>query len=256
MKQTLLEMTQAVLRSIKGEQVNSISDTQESQDVADIIKECYGTLIAQQDFPEAKTIFELNASGDNLKPVLMTIPDDVYGIEWLKYNIIEDGYTDPVWRTLTHLPLKDFIDYTQQFNIDETEVASMALTINSDSVDFKYYNDRAPRYFTSIDDEKVIFDSYDSVVDTTLQKTKTMGYGLRITWTVSDSFIPELDAQQFPILLKDAKVVAWQELKSVDNVLAARQSRDLRISAEGKKNRSNYNNNGYYNTLYPNYGRK
>ena len=41
MKMTLLEMTQKVLGSIKGDQVDDVSETEESSLVADIIQECY-----------------------------------------------------------------------------------------------------------------------------------------------------------------------------------------------------------------------
>jgi len=256
MKYTLLELTQRVLSSIKGEEINSISDTAESLAVVDIIKECYATLIAQQDFPEQKTLFSLVSSGDSNKPVLMTIPEDAYGIEWLKYNGVASGDTDPVWQDVKYLQLKDFLDYTQQFNTSETDVSSMSITLGDSTISFKYRSDGAPKYFTTIDDNQLLFDSYDTAVDSTLQSSKTIAYGLRISWTTADTYTPDLDSQQFAILLKDAKAMAWQELKSVDNVAAARQGRDLRIAAEYKKTRANYKNMGYYYDQYPNYGRK
>lgn len=81
MKYTLLELTQRVLESIKGEEINDIGDTAESVSVVNIIKECYLTLIAEKDLPEQKELYELVSSGDTLKPVLMTIPEDVYGMD-------------------------------------------------------------------------------------------------------------------------------------------------------------------------------
>jgi hypothetical protein len=141
---------------------------------------------------------------------------------------------------------------------DATEVGSFTVTTGlSDSIDFFYRDDQAPTYYTTFDDETVIFDSYDSDVDTTLQKTKTVAYGLKsTTWTDSNSFTLPLDPQQFTILLKDAKAMAWEELRQTPNAAAAQQSRKARISAEKKKDRMNYNNKGYYYTKYPNYGRK
>lgn len=257
MKYTLLQLTQAVLRSIKGETVNSISDTEESLAVAGIIKECYGTILARADLPESKTLFELNASGDNQKPVLMTLPTDVYSIDWLKYNAIEDGDTDPVWKDLVYLPIKDFLDYTNQFDVDETEVAEMTQTHGTDSVTFKYRNDGAPTYFTDYRDFYILFDSYDSAVDATLQKTKTTAYGIRPTaWSETDNFTPDLSSQQFVLLLKEAKAMAWQELKSVDNQKAEREARDIRIAMEQKKHKVNYSRMSYYYNELPDYGRK
>ncbi len=187
MKYTLLELTQAVLRSIKGEQVNDIADTDESNDVVSIIKECFYSLISSQDFPEIKTLFELNASGNVAKPVLMTIPEDVYTMEWLKYNAVADGATNPVWIDLSYLPLKAFLNHTLQFNTDETEVLEMSHVVGTDTLQFKYRNDRPPSFFTTLDDDTLIFDSYDSEVDTTLQKSKTQAYGIRIADFTEDN---------------------------------------------------------------------
>lgn len=257
MRYTLLELTQRVLESIKGEAVDSISDTEESLIVANIVKECYATILAEADIDEAKTLFELNASGDNTKPTLMTLPSDVYTIDWLMYNCIQDGETDPNWVTLQYIPLQEFIVYTNNFNTDESTVSSLTQTVGTDSIYFKYRNDGAPKYYTAFKGYYILFDSYDSAVDTTLQKTKTQGYGIRPTgWSTTDSFTPDLSAHQFVLLLKEAKSMAWQELKSIDNNKAEREARKLRIRMESNKDKINAKNQGYYYTQLPNYGRR
>ncbi len=51
-------------------------------------------------------------------------------------------------------------------------------------------------------------------MDTTLQTSKTLCYGQIIpTFTLEDSFIPDLDDTQFPLLLNEAKAIAFVELK-------------------------------------------
>lgn len=258
MKYTLLELIQRVLSSIKGEEVNSYSDTAESLAVRDIIKECYYTILSNQDFPELKTLFELNASGDGSKPTLMTLPDDVIGLEWLKYNKIEDDETAPSYEYVDYLPLEKFMAMIDQLDTDEDNIGSYTITTGAnDSIEIYYQDDAAPSWYTSIDDNVIIFDSYDSAVDTTLQKTKTKGYGLKAeTWEDSDTFVPLLDAQQFIVLLKEAKAMAWLELKQTQNVSMESQARKAHIKAEIKKDRVNYNHKRYYYNNYPNYGRK
>lgn len=258
MKYTLLELIQRILSSIKGEEVNNYNDTAESLVVRDIIKECFYNIIGTQDFPELKTLFELTASGDSSKPTLMTLPSDVVGLEWVKYNAIADGETAASFRYIRYLPLADFVQMMHQLSTDETNVGTFNVTTgSSDSIEFYYRNDKAPEYYTTYDDSTVIFDSYDSVVDTTLQKSKTLCYGLKSgTWTDSNSFTLPLDAQQFNILLKEAKVLAWEELRQSPNQTAAMQVRRAKIAAEKKKDRVNYNHKDYYYSKYPNYGRK
>lgn len=257
MKYTLLELTQSVLRSIKGEAVNSISDTQESSDVADIIKECYYTIVSSLDLPETKTVFELLASGDNAKPTLMSMPDAGYSVEWVKYDVQTLDDTEPNYRDIKFIPLEDFLDYTNQFNTTEDNVSSMTITVDGNTLSVKYRSDTAPTYCCSLNDSTILFDSYDSEVDTTLQKTKSQAYGIYLTdWDNDDAFVPNLDAHQFALLLKEAKAMAWQELKSVENVAAQRSARRLMVTAQNKRDRVNNKHMGYYYTQYPNYGRK
>lgn len=258
MQYTLLELIQRVLSSIKGEEVNSYDDTAESLVVRDIIKECYYNLLATQDFPEMKTLFELEASGNNAKPTLMTLPALVVGLEWVKYNKIATGETAPNYQKVHYVPLVDFLEMNHGLSTDESNVGTFSVTTGTnDTIDFYYRDDKAPDYYTSFDDETLIFDSYDSAVDTTLQKTKTLCYGMKsVTWSDTNNFTLPLDAQQFNILLKDAKAMAWEELRQTANASATGQARRARIAAEKKKDRVNYDHKYYYQTKFPNYGRK
>ena len=52
MKYTLLEMTQDILSNMSSDEVNSISDTTESLQVATIIKQKYFDLISRVNRPE------------------------------------------------------------------------------------------------------------------------------------------------------------------------------------------------------------
>ena len=61
MKYTLLDLTQAILRALGSDEVNSISDTTEALDVANIVKEAYYTIISEIDFREQSGLFHLDA---------------------------------------------------------------------------------------------------------------------------------------------------------------------------------------------------
>jgi hypothetical protein len=108
-----------------------------------------------------------------------------------------------------------------------------------------------------MDDNTLIFDSYDADVDTTLQKSKTVCYGQKTaTWTQSGSFTPDLDAEQFSLLLNKAKALAWAELKQADHALARKEMRDQQIHSQRAKLALPHNEAiGYLDTL-PNYGRR
>lgn len=249
MEYTLLELVQRILSSIKGEAVNSISDTEESLVVAEIVKECYLDIISDQDFPELEGPFELNASTDNAKPNVMTIPDSVIGVKWIRYN---DKIVLP-------LSFEEFYDRSVLLDATDSTVGTLMLLTgvnDADTIEIKYKNDGDPKYYTVVKDGSLIFDSFDLTADSTLVKAKSVGYGIIFGgWNNTDDFIPRLDPQQFNILLKEAKSTAFVELKQTTNAQAAAQARKARIKAESKKWRGNYDKLGYYAQL-PNYGRR
>lgn len=85
MKRTVLQITQDVLSSLNSDNVNSISDTTESQQVANLIRQVYMNMIGRFDLPIHHQPINLTASGDVEKPTLMLRPSGVTTIEWIKY---------------------------------------------------------------------------------------------------------------------------------------------------------------------------
>lgn len=226
MKYTLLELTQAVLGSMDSDEINSINDTVESQQVVEVIKTVYDDIISRGDLTTNKTPFNLTASTDPLKPILMTKPLGIERIEWIKYDIRKLGDTVPAWTNMTYLPAMDFIDYMHAGNPTDSNMESFAHGIDSYVLTFTYRNDIAPHYYTSFNDNDIFFDSYDAAVDSTLQSSKSLCYGLKITsFQKTDSFVPELQPQQFALLLNEAKSLAWTELKQTVHAKAEQSSR-------------------------------
>jgi len=227
MKYTLLEIVQDILSSTDGDEINSISDTTESQQIVTIVKTVYDDLLSRGGLAVYKTLFNLDSSLDPLKPVLMTKPANIDTIEWLKYNRVQDGDPDTEWAELRFIPLDDFICRSQGLNTSESDTDSMTL-VNADgfTVTFNYKNNVSPSYFTTFDDNTVIFDSFDSAVDSTLQTVKTLGYGSKTAVFVpSDSWTPALQPSQFALLLNEAKSLAWSELKQTPHNKAEQTAR-------------------------------
>lgn len=221
MKLTLLDLTQNILSSMDSDEVNSISDTTESRQVAEIIKTAYFNIISRANLPEHFVTFGLEASTDDQYPVTMFRPENISRIEWLKYNI-SDIPTEINYAYVTITPLDQFLDMVNQLDEYETYVDSFEL----DGRTFKYRTDKAPTYCTIYKDYQLIFDSFDVSIDTTLQESKTLAYGLSIpTFQMEDNFIPDLDDTQFPLLLNEAKSLAFLELKQMNHEAAILESR-------------------------------
>lgn len=219
MKYTLLDLTQNILSSMDSEEVNSINDTVESRQVAQVIRTVYYNILTRANLPEHQQLFSLNASSD---PVLMTRPDNIRRLDWLKYNVSSVDNPEDNFDYVTLLPIQQFMDRTQTFNTTDDNVDTFTLN----NLTFYFKTDKRPEYAASINDYYVIFDSYDSAVDGVLQTSKTMCFGLVTpTFTLADTFTPDLDDAQFPLLLNEATSVAFLQMKQVANDQAVREAR-------------------------------
>jgi hypothetical protein len=202
-----------------SDEVNSVSDTVESRQVGNIIKTAYYNIISRANLTEHNRTFQLTAT-DTSTPVLMLRPDSVNRVNWIKYDKSDDS--DPNYEYVTVLPLEQFLDYVNALDPDEDNVGE--LTLND--ITYRYRNDQQPTYCTVIQDYYIIFDSYDEDEDNFLQESKTLCFGLIVpTFSMSDSFVPDLDDQMFPLLLNEAKSLAFLEMKQTSHDKAEQESR-------------------------------
>lgn len=260
MRYTLLEIVQSVLSSMDSDEVNSINDTVESAQVVKVIKTVYDDIQTRGNLAIQKTLFNLTSSGDITKPVLMTKPNSIGDIEWVRYNIIKAGDTIPAWQDIQFLPIDQFAMLTQSYNTTALDVDTMALSFNGFNFTFYFKNNVKPCYYTSFNDNTLIFDAYDSAVDTTLQSAKTLCFGvLSNTFTEMDNWVPNLQDQQFALLLNEAKSLAWAELKQTTHAkaeqTARRNWRHLAHSRVHTHDQRFRHGNHSFDQL-PNYGRK
>jgi hypothetical protein len=233
-KQTLLQMTQNILSALDSDPVDSIDETVEAIQVAELVKEAYFDLISQRDWPFLFLLGTLDGVGDVNNPTKMKIPDTWNKVKWIKYNKKEVQYVDP---ETFHTIISQRVAQTGVIN-------SAGYVINQD-----------PQYWTSYDDTFIIFDGYNQSVDATLQASKSTLYGTReATWTHVDSFIPNIPEKFFSTLLAEAKSQAFVNLKQQSN---AREERKATRGRMAMRNESWRNENGEakYNTKVS-YGRK
>lgn len=226
MRYTLLELTQNVLSTIDGDEIDSIGDTVESQQVVKIIKNVYDDILSRGGATVNKVLFNLDASGNTAKPVLMTKPNSITDIEFIRYDCETTGDADPSWQDMCYMTPKEFMGHIQQLRPSQTDVESMTHIVDGFTLTFNYKNNAHPIYYTAFNDNTLIFDAYDNTVDTTLQTSKTLCYGTKATvFTESDTFVPELQPSQFNLLLSEAKSVAWAELRQTTNQKAEQSAK-------------------------------
>lgn len=282
MKLTLLQMTQDILSAMSSDEVNSISDTVESLQVATIIKQKYYDIINRLDLPNHEQLIQLQPSINPNIPVVMYVPDGVDEFKWIKYfdsNVLDgdsaddfahdlntdltntltpSGVAPPGYLYVSILSNEEFINMVAAFNPEDTDVFSYTLsdTNNQFPGNFTLYakNDKQPQYCTILSNYYILFDGYDSTQDSTLQANKTMAMGLVIpTFQMVDTFIPDLTEEQFPLLYNEAKSLAFYELKQQPHQLAMQESQ--RGWGVIQKKKAVINRPTYFDEL-PGFGRK
>ena len=255
MRYSLLEIVQLILSSMDSDEVNSISDTVESNQVALLVKSVYYDIATDIGLPEHETLFELNASGDVSKPCLMTVPTNVVTMRNLKYDNKLDTDTYSTFVDVQYKPFDEFLTWINGFkHEDVNNTGEMNVTFNGEEFPFLYRNDMFPQYYTTADDNQIIFDAYNVAIDTTLQKSKTLCLGnVYPTFTLNDSFTPDLDPSQFSLLVNRAKVRAFNELKQVMNEEAVSEARRQKVIVQKRKRKTP---DLPEHRKVPNYGRK
>lgn len=247
-KMTLLEMVQDIMSDMDSDEINSINDTQEATQVAQIIKSTYYNIIDGRDMPFLYELFQLQASGTASRPTHMTLPEDIIDLKFIKYNCRKSTDTKDKYKEIIYKTPEDFIYIVDQRNSSASDVT---VVTDPTGITLNIYKDQGPNYFTSFDDETLVFDAYDSVVDSTLVAAKTKAQGKRsVTFTLSDSFTPDLPVQMFTYLLAEAKSNCFLTLKQMPNPKAeqASISQKRRMSQEAWRLK-----NGI---TFGNYGRK
>jgi hypothetical protein len=253
MKMTVLEMVQDILSAIEADDVNSISDTPEGDQVALIIRDVYFQMLTWATTPELhNAYFNLEGLSDTNQPNYLKLPTNITELYWWKYDIQDTEDTQAVYANVKYLCTEDFFEHVMKRDSSETEVISVT---TNDGVDLFIYNDRNPEYYTILNDEFIVCDAYDSAIETTLQGSKTVAAGQQEpTFTLSDSFTPSLDANLFPYLLAEAKAIAFVELKQTESGKHERISREQKIRHQNQRNRFKDLNGGNTNTV--NFGRR
>jgi hypothetical protein len=232
-KPTLLDMVQEILSNMSSDEVNSIGDTTESLQVANIVKQKFRDLVSRSHIERNKGLFQLTPSTDATLPTLMYVPDGIEKIEWIKYfdSTLANGTTDG-YKYVTILPIQQFLDLVLSYNPSEIDVT--AYTFQDFTLAYK--NAATPSYCTVLSNRYVLFDTYDATLDSTLQASKTMCFGqFSPVFRMEDDFVPELEENQFALLINEAKALAFFELKQMPHAKAEQEIRRQMSSIQRNK---------------------
>ena len=221
MKRTLLEMVQSILSDMDSEDVNAISDTLEAQQVASVIEDTYYNIISARDIPEHQELLKLTSLSDSTRPTHFTYPTNLKQIETLSYNTATSGSQ---YSEVKFVHPLEFLE-----RMADTSSSSLKVSDKVGNTDLFVYNDIHPTYYTTFDDNHIVMNSYKASVESTLQASKTRAYGtVYPTFTISDSFEPDLDDNMLPYLLAEAKSTCFSLFKAGSDPKVEQQARRLK----------------------------
>lgn len=223
-KMSLIEIVQDILSDMDSDEVQSIDDTVESTQVAQIVKATYQAMMSSRNWPHQKRLLSLTPSGDDTLPTHMTMQEEVKEMVGIKYNCakITDG-ARRLYQPIHWVEPDDFLRISNGRNSNDTNID---VIVDDNGVELLIVNNQAPRYYTSFNDNTLIFDAYDSAVDDTLQASKMQATAyVMLEWVHLDDAIPDLPAEAFTALLEEAKSRAFVKLKQQSDPTAATEAR-------------------------------
>jgi len=233
-KKTLLQITQDILGAMEDDEVNSISDTVSSLDVARTVVSIFDEIAAQLEFPANDTLIQLESLSDVNRPNYLRMTDNIKQIHWFKYNNKDVKYLSP----------REFVDMI--FKRDEgVDVEDFG------GITFKILSDKDPDYWTTFDDEYIVTDSFLIDDGSTLLSNKSACWAAKTpTLEMSDEAIPDLPTNLFPLLISRSIARCFVNFKQVANSEEASSARQTLVRHQNVMFR--HNNRKYSG---PNYGK-
>lgn len=245
-KRTVLELVQDILREKGGDEVNSISDTIESSDVAGVLRQVFWEIVDEHSLPSTQELKALEGLGDTDLPNVMRIPEDDWNIKWIKYDNRIEVSGNHSYADISYMAPYDFVSMvannpsTDTTNYQVVTINNIPLVINKTA---------GPQYWTSFDDEFIVFDSFNQDVDSTLQTSKVIVLvESRPNLILADDTVPDL-----PHNLENLLYIKTLNRVNKDNINPKLEDREHKMTIRSQRNKWRQ---GKQTDTGPDYGRK
>jgi hypothetical protein len=223
MKWTLLDIVQDCLSDMDSDNVNSIMDTIESEQVAQIVKATYLAMVSNRDWPHLRRPIQISPYSDPSFPTHMTVQDEIKKLVSINYNKAKEGEDRKLYQPVKWAEPDHFLRLTNKENSTDSRVD---IIVDPSGVELLIRNDTAPRFYTSFDDKTLVFNSYDKTVDDTLQSSKVQAQAyIMPPFYMQDDFVPDLPAHAFSALIEEVKSRAMAKLKQMQDPKSEQESR-------------------------------
>lgn len=235
MKLTLLQVINTYMDFTDGFRISTIDDGLEAQQVASIAEKVFYDL--DNDVfgnRQLESLVQLESLADSEKPNYLKLPTNASDIrhDVVMYNTSQSN-SEVLMNEMVYITPLEFLEKVGNIKAKTTNV----LITDASGYKFRIATNKAPEYYTSFDDEFLVFDSYDKIADDTLQASKS-GVITQIdrSFTQSDSYIIDFPEWFHPTYLNSVMAEASAALREEPLPSIARLAR-LGIIKARKKNR-------------------
>lgn len=247
-KKNLLTIVQDILSAMNSDGVNSITDTREAMQVAQQCQRVFNNMVTSRVWPSTQELAMLDSSVDPTRPTMMKLKESVINIEEVRYDVRMAASDPPSYSRMRFVEYREFLETTMSRDPSASFVEVM---MDYRGTPIFIRNDLAPSYFTCFDDTHLVFDSYNSTVDTTLQASKTQVYSsVQPEFLLANDFIPQIPAHLFSYY--ENECLAWCFV--IVKEMANEKVESVVLEQKGWLSRNKHRVGG--NTIYPNYGRR
>jgi hypothetical protein len=246
-KKSLLEIVQDILNDIDGDNVNSISETEEALQAAYIVKSTFEELMTLKDAPHLRRLTTLDNVSDITKPNYLKLPENLSRLDFVKYNKKTDDEDADRYGDVRYMHPDDFTSYCNNRNPEHDNIDVIT---DFDGTKLNIITDQAPKFYTSFDDRHVVFDGWVKDISTTLVEGESQALMYLIPeMRLEDDYVAPIPIEWFPYLIAEAKSAATYKLRQVpDHKEEQKSKRQRRAMAQ-----RGWRTNG--GVRYHNYGR-
>jgi hypothetical protein len=250
-KDTVLSIVQQILSDADGDTINAISDTTESIQCADLVKDVFDQIVEGYDLTLHNTLQQLTATSSST-PTIMERPEGFHNIQYVKYDKKATAAGDQNYQPVDYVTPLEFTTRTSRRTLSDSTVEAQTLPDSGHIMLVR--NDQAPSYYTVLDGyDDLVFDSYDSNLEANLQNSKSLAYGtLKPTLTLTDAAVPNLPQHLMVLLRREARAMYFDLYKDglTSEVDRTRRRAEVRAQRQRRIIKDTDNQTG------PDYGRK
>ena len=239
----VLQYVQSCLNTMDSDEVDTIADTAEATQIAELLEDVYYELLNRQEWEFLKGPVTLTAAGDITNPTKFTVPAGLRHLHKVWYNIDESGGMNR--RELLFVEPEDFLLRT-----GGSAAAGKLLITEGSQLQFYVRTDRMPTFYTTFDDVTIYCDAYKASIETSLVTSKISAFGVALpAFAVDDEFVPELPENMVPLLQATLNATSHlyfkQQASAPDEARVRRQLAQARTRNSIVASRSTYYANSF-----------